>query len=52
LTTTPTIALIGKASANLPDIDYWTADETHINVTFKTPPPAGDFHLWWLALKW
>jgi hypothetical protein len=52
LTTTPTVALVGKASQNLPDIDYWIADTTNISVTFKSPPPSGDFYLWWLALRW
>jgi len=51
LGTTPTTTIVGKASPNLPDIDYWTADETHITVTFKTPPPATTFQLWWIALK-
>jgi hypothetical protein len=52
LTTTPTVALVSKASPNLPDIDYHTADETNITVTFKSAPPSGDFYLWWLALRW
>jgi hypothetical protein len=46
------MTLVAKASPNLPDIDYHTADETNITVTFKSAPPSGNFYLWWLALKW
>ena len=53
LSATPTVALVGKGSAGLPDIDFWTADETHITVTFKTAPESGlSGKLWWLALRW
>ena len=52
LTAAPTIALVGKASLNLPDIDYWAADETNITVEFKSAPPSGDFYLWYLAFRW
>jgi len=53
LTTTPTIALVGKAISGLPDLDYWTADETYITVYFKTAPPAGteNIKLWWYAIR-
>jgi len=48
---TPIVALVGKATSGLPDIDYWTVDETYISVTFKTAPPSGaDVQVWWLAI--
>ena len=48
---TPTSVMVGKGAADLPDLDYWEADETHITVTFKTPPADGaTIKLWWLAL--
>ena len=48
---TPVSVIVGKASANLPDIDYWTADSTNITVVFKSAPPSGQFSLWWIALN-
>ncbi|MEM1540609.1 MAG: hypothetical protein QXJ07_04420 [Candidatus Bathyarchaeia archaeon] len=51
LGTEPQITLVGKASPNLPDIDYWTKDTENITVVFKQPPPSGDFYLHWLALR-
>jgi len=52
LETTPTVALIGKASSGLPDIDYYTADATYITVVFKTAPVSGvEIKLWWLAIR-
>lgn len=49
----PTSAIVGKAVADLPDIDYWTIDETYISVTFKTAPPSGtdNVKIWWIAVK-
>ncbi|MHA1741828.1 MAG: hypothetical protein ACTSVD_07040 [Candidatus Thorarchaeota archaeon] len=53
LSATPTVALVGKGSADLPDIDFWTADDQYIIVTFKTAPETGlAGKLWWLALRW
>jgi len=50
--TTPVSVIVGKGASGLPDIDYWTADETHITVEFKNPPADGaDIKLWWIALK-
>jgi hypothetical protein len=52
LGSTPTVALVGKKTSELPDIDYWDADTTNITVVFKSPPDDGKtFQLWWLALK-
>jgi hypothetical protein len=48
---TPVSVVVCKASPNLPDIDYCTADETYITVKFKMPPPEGNFKLYWIALK-
>jgi hypothetical protein len=49
---TPISVIVGKGAANLPDIDYWTVDETYITVTFKTAPSSGaDVKIWWIALK-
>jgi len=48
---TPTCVMVGKAAADLPDLDYWEADETNITVSFKTAPAAGaTIKLWWLAV--
>lgn len=49
----PTVALVGKAVENLPDIDYWEADVSNIKVHFKTAPAHGTDNviLWWLAIK-
>ena len=48
----PSVALVGKASSGLPDIDHYTADTKYINVTFKSPPSSGvEVKLWWLALR-
>jgi hypothetical protein len=50
--TTPVSAIVGKGASDLPDLDYWTADETYITVTFKTAPANGaTIKLFWLALK-
>ena len=50
---TPTCVICGKASAGLPDIDYWFADETYITVVFKSAPDSGiDVKIYWIALKW
>jgi len=52
LAATPTAALAGKGTSGIPDIDYWTADTTHITVVFKVAPPSGvSFDVWWLALR-
>lgn len=53
LSTTPTIALVGKAISGLPDIDYWEVDTTYIIVHFKSPPSSGtdNIKLWWLAIR-
>lgn len=49
---TPTIALVAKGGSDLPDIDYHTADDTYIYVTFKSAPSSGvEVPIWWLALK-
>ena len=49
---TPTSVMVGKAAADLPDLDYWVADETTISVVFKEAPAEGaTIKLWWLALK-
>jgi hypothetical protein len=49
---TPTSVAVNKASPNLPDIDYITADEANITVVFKTPPAANTtIKLYWIALK-
>jgi len=50
---TPTVALVGKAIANLPDIDYWEVNDTYIIVYFKSAPVSGTDNviLWWLAIK-
>jgi hypothetical protein len=48
----PTVALAGKGAANLPDIDFWDADETYVRVVFKSAPEAGSsVFIWWLAVK-
>jgi len=49
---TPTCVMVGKASPDLPDIDYWTADETYITVFFKEAPPEGEENvkLWYMAI--
>jgi hypothetical protein len=47
----PIAVVVCKASPNLPDLDYCTADEIYITVKFKTAPAAGNFKLWWIALK-
>ena len=50
---TPTCVIVGKGAADLPDIDYWTADETNITVFFKSAPASGaEVKIWWVALKW
>jgi hypothetical protein len=52
LEASPTVALVGKKTSGIPDIDFWDADETNITVVFKSPPDAGKtFQLWWLAVK-
>ena len=53
LTTTPTVALVGKAISGLPDIDYWEVDSSYITVYFKTPPSSGtdNVKLWWMAIR-
>ena len=53
LGTTPTVALVGKAVAGLPDIDYWDADTTNIIVHFKSPPSSGtdNVRIWWLTIR-
>ena len=52
LATTPVTVIVGKGASGLPDIDYWTADETHITVEFKEPPSSGsNILIWWIALK-
>jgi hypothetical protein len=53
LTTTPTVAFVQKAIANLPDIDYIEVDTTYIKVYFKSPPPAGtdNIKLFYLAMR-
>jgi hypothetical protein len=48
----PTSAIVGKGASGLPDIDYWTADDLNITVTFKTAPASGaTVKIWWIALK-
>jgi len=48
----PLVAMAGKATSGLPDIDYWTADTTYISVTFKTAPASGtSVKIWWMAVK-
>jgi len=50
---TPACVIVGKGSSDLPDIDYWTADDTYITVYFKSAPSSGvTIKLWWIALKW
>jgi|GEM_PF-2648635 len=50
---TPTCVIVGKGSSDLPDIDYWTADDTYITVYFKSAPAVDvSVKIWWLALKW
>jgi len=52
LTTAPTLALVGKAAPDLPYIDYWDADATHIRVTFeRAPAPGVAIRIWWLAIR-
>jgi len=49
---TPMTIMVAKGSPGLPDIDYCTANEVNIYVTFKTPPPSGiDVRIWWIAVK-
>lgn len=46
----PTVVMVGKAAPGLPDIDYWTADDVNIYVTFVSPPAQGAaVRLWWMA---
>ncbi|RLI87292.1 MAG: hypothetical protein DRP01_02235 [Archaeoglobales archaeon] len=53
LSTTPTVALVGKAISGLPDIDYWEADTTSIKVYFKSAPSSGseNVKLWWYVVR-
>ena len=53
LSQAPTVALVGKAIADLPDIDYWEVDDTYITVHFKSAPASGsdNVKLWWLAIR-
>jgi len=52
LTTTPTVAFVGRRTSGLPTIDSWDADTTNILVKFVSAPSAGvSFELWWLALR-
>jgi len=52
LEATPVFVTVGKETPNIPDIDYYTADDVYITVYFKSPPPANTtFRLWWMALK-
>ena len=48
----PTCVICGKGAPNLPDVDYWTADETYITVVFKSAPPSGtdNVKIWYLAI--
>jgi hypothetical protein len=51
LSETPDVVLVGKGAGLLPDIEYWTADDVHIHVTFKVAPASGaSVKIWWLAL--
>ena len=50
---TPKSVFVGKGASDLPDIDYWTADDTYITVYFKSAPPSDvTIKLWWIAIKW
>jgi len=52
LTTTPTVAFVGKRTPGLPTIDSWDADAENIIVRFVSAVGAGvGFQLWWLALR-
>jgi len=52
LTTAPTAVMVGKASPNIPDIDYFTADNTKITIYLKSAPSSGqEVKFWWLALR-
>lgn len=53
MTQTPTVAIAGKGAPDLPDIDYWTVDETYIHVYFKTPPDTGEGNvkIWYIAIR-
>lgn len=48
----PTCVICGKGASNLPDIDYWIANNTHITIVFKVAPPSGidNVKIWYLAL--
>lgn len=52
LNETPTCVICGKGAPNLPDIDYWTADELYITIVFKSAPPEGtdNVKIWYLAI--
>lgn len=48
---TPIAVVVGKGAPNLPDLDYWEADEAKITIWFKTAPAAGaTIKLWWIAI--
>jgi len=49
----PTLAIVQKASPNLPDVDYVEVDSTYVKVYFKSPPPSGtgNVKLFYLAVK-
>jgi hypothetical protein len=48
----PWVVMVGKGSANLPDIDYFTADAVNISVVFKSAPASGaNVRIWWIAIK-
>lgn len=51
LLATPTCVLCGKGGADLPDIDYWTADDAYVTVVFKSAPPEGldNVKIWYLV---
>jgi hypothetical protein len=47
----PKAVIVGKGASDLPDLDYWEADETNITVSFKSAPASGaSIKLWWIAL--
>lgn len=47
----PSVCMVGKAIAGVPDIDHWTADDTKIYVVFKSAPLADTtVVVWWLAV--